>query len=328
MPKVCLQAGHGGVTSGATGASGERDWTTSVVPKISELLKAKGVETYTCGGKGYEDNKVTDTDWDLFLAVHYDADIYNDRGGFVDYPDPSADAVWETSKQLAYKIGEKYFKTTGIPERPSRSNANTKFYYMWSYLTANTPCVIIECGVGWRKPDDYEILRRDNNEYIAQVLADSILYALGMSEPCEEYIKKIEELDKELDDMRASRDKWKRMFNELEKKYETEVKSYKEQIENLQKSNAELTAQLSLMSQQYKVLLDEKNALQSIVGAQKVQITELTEQVDKLSENVARLAQENGQLKLDLSECKKKLKQKLCEFPYRDRVLSLIRCRK
>lgn len=326
MAKVCLQAGHGGVTVGATGAPGERDWTTTIVPMIASYLRDKGVEVYETGGKANLDSKVTSTDWDLFLAVHYDADIYNDRGGFVDYPDPSKDAVWETSKSLSYKIGEKYFKTTGIPERPSRSNANTKFYYMWDYLTSKTPCVIIECGVGWRKPEDYEVLRR--YDFISKTLGDSILYALGMSEPCEELKIELEKINKELDEMRKSRDSWKRQFKDLEDKYEKEVRSYKEQIENLQKSNAEMTAQMGLVMGQYKTLKEEKDTLQSIVEAQKIQITELSEQINRQEETITKLNDSNSKLILELSECKKKLKQKLCEFPYKDRVLSLIRCRK
>lgn len=326
--KVCIQAGHKGTVSGSTGAPGERDWNSTIVPLVAKLLRDKGVEVYETDAAGYNDSKVTSTDWDLFLAVHYDADIYGDRGGFVDYPDPSADMVWEKSKSLSYKIGEHYFKTTGIPERPSRSNANTKFYYMWQYLTPNTPCVLIECGVGWRKPEDYEVLRKDNHNYIAQILADAVLHALGMSEPCDEYIKKISELEEELDDMRESRDKWKQMYKDLEIKYENDIKSLKEQNENLQKTNSELTTQLGLITRQYETLLSEKSALELTVESQKAKIKEVEEQRDDLAQQLSACNAELADTKIKLEEANKKAKARLCSFPYRERVLSLIRCRK
>jgi len=322
--KVCLQAGHGDMFVGATGAPGERAWTTKIVPMVAEILESSGIEVYNTGSKAYEDQIVTNTDWDLFLAVHYDADIYGDNGGFADYPDPSSDLVWETSKQLAYKIGEHYFKTTGIPEKPSRSNANTKFYYMWQYLTANTPCVIIECGVGWRKPEDFEVLRRDNHRFVANALADSVLHALGMSQPCDKYIKKIDELEDELDDMRESRDKWRSQYKELEIKYETDLASLKEQNENLQKSNAELTAQLSLITRQYETLAAEKVALELKVEELEAKLIECGEQRDDLAQQLSDCHAELDATKEKLTACKKK--KKICDYSYLERVSSLITC--
>ncbi len=59
----------------------------------------------------------------------------------------------------------------------NRSNANTRYYYMWQYLTSKTPCVIIECGVGWRKPEDYNTLRK--YDFIADTISEGILKAFG-----------------------------------------------------------------------------------------------------------------------------------------------------
>lgn len=213
MPKICIQAGHKGTLIGATGAPGERDWNSKIVSLIATKLKTKGFEVYEADAKADKDSKVTGTDWDLFLAVHYDADIYNDRGGFVDYPDKSVDMVHETSKGYAEKISDYYFKTTGIPNRPNRSNANTKFYYMWSSLSAKTPCVLIECGVGNRKPQDYDILR--NYDFISQTLTDAILKVFNVSpeKPCDHTACK-----KDLEDMRNSRNEWKEKATKAEDK--------------------------------------------------------------------------------------------------------------
>jgi len=276
--KVCLQAGHGGITTGATGAPGERDWTTKIVPMIAERLEKAGVETYTTGSKANEDQKVTNTDWDMFLAVHYDADVYNDRGGFVDYPDASIDAVYEESKRLAWALRDHYFSTTGIPEKYSRSNANTKFYYMWSALTAKTPCVIIECGVGWRKPEDYEVLR--NYDLIADTISDGILMGLGLYNACEKKLAecetKCQELDDELDDMRDSRDKWRESSKEWQSKYETEVPA-------LQAKIGVLEGDLSFEKDKNSQLQEQLTTANETIARQKLSIVALGKEVDDLS---------------------------------------------
>jgi len=177
MPKVCIQAGHKNIYSGATGATGERDWNTAVVTKIATLLKNNGFEVYEADAKADTNADVVGKDWDLFLAIHYDADIYNDRGGFVDFPDPSVDQVTQESQRIAGVLS-KFYAKMGIPTRPNRSNANTKFYYMWRALTAKTPCVIMECGVGWRKPEDYNTLWGRMDE-VAQTIAELIAESLG-----------------------------------------------------------------------------------------------------------------------------------------------------
>ena len=174
--RVVIQAGHKGITSGSTGAPGERDWTTKIVPMIAERLRAKGLGVYETDALGYNDDKVIETDWDLFLSIHYDADIYNDTGGFTDYPEPKTDGATQESQRIAKVLADYYFSTTGI-KYVNRSNANTRYYYMWQYLTSKTPCVIIECGVGWRKPEDYNTLRK--YDFIADTIANGILKAFG-----------------------------------------------------------------------------------------------------------------------------------------------------
>jgi len=149
MKKILLQAGHGGRRLGAIGAPGERDWNVETVKQLKEALSGK-VEVTTIGGDDWKE--AVKYDYDLFLAIHYDADIYNDRGGFVDTPEPYLDYSSIKSKRIARIIREHYFSATGIPEKPERSNRNTREYYMWQHISAKTPCVIIECGVGDRRP--------------------------------------------------------------------------------------------------------------------------------------------------------------------------------
>ena len=212
MKQIVLQAGHGGITSGATGAPGEQKGTTTIVPMIAKLLEDAGVVVYQTGSKANEDPKVVETDWDIFLAVHYDADIYNDSGGFVDFADPTTDLATKESQRMAAVLAETYFDRTGIKNMPKRSNANTRGYYMWSYLTPKTPCVIIECGVGNRKPRDYEILHNEMGR-VASAISDGLLIALGVKNACTD---QIEALEIELDAMRESRNGWKKTAKDTE----------------------------------------------------------------------------------------------------------------
>ena len=178
MKKICLQAGHKGRTTGSTGAPGEQKWTSEIVPKIASILRSRGFEVKETGADDYKtDKSIGSTDWDLFLSVHYDADIYNDRGGFIDTPDPKVDSATKESNRIAQVMRNNYFKETGIPEK-DRSNANTKYYYMWSNLSAKTPCVLIEAGVGWRTPEDHQTLHFQMDK-VAKSIADAVSNALG-----------------------------------------------------------------------------------------------------------------------------------------------------
>lgn len=242
--KICIQAGHVGVTSGATGAPGEQKWNAKIVPLVADKLVQAGQEVYITDALANKDPKVTSTDWDLFLAVHYDADIYNDRGGFSDYPDKDADKVWERSKYLSDKIEEVFFNKTGIPVHNERSNANTKRYYMWSALTANTPCVLIECGVGNRKPEDYDTLQK--TDLIVSSLTKAILQALGLED---EKDIKIASLEKELDEIRASRNDWRTRYKQLEKEYEKDMQELTIHRDLLQKDLSEANARIETLKQ-------------------------------------------------------------------------------
>lgn len=250
--KICIQAGHKNVFSGATGAPGERDWTSQVADLLADGLRGAGQEVYVTDALAGNNDKVTGTDWDLFLAIHYDADIYNDRGGFVDFPDPSVDQANERSKFLAGVIQEIFFGKTGIPVK-NRSNANTKFYYMWEALTANTPCVLIECGVGNRKPEDYSILRK--YELVVDSLEEAILTALGIKDKKD---LKIEALEKELDEMRASRNKWKADYRALEESTEKEIQELVVYRDLLQKDLSEANARIAVLE---KAVYENKTPL-------------------------------------------------------------------
>lgn len=148
-----------------------------VANRVADRLRAAGVTVRRVAADP-TDGEIAG-DWDLFLTIHYDADVYNESGGFVDYPEPSTDPATVKSQAIAKVLEQTYFPATGIKNMPGRSNANTRYYYMWKRISDATPCVIIECGVGNRKPDDFELLN-NQREVVVQNIALGILKALGM----------------------------------------------------------------------------------------------------------------------------------------------------
>lgn len=185
--KICLQKAHVNIKNnsivslrGSTGAPGEQNFTADIAERVKKLLIALGFEVYISDGNGNDDINVTSKDWDLYLSIHYDADIYGTGGGFVDYPEPSTDGATKESQRITKVLAEEYFKITKVKNVPTRSNANTRYYYMWKYLSAKTPCALIECGVGMHKPDDYNILQ-NNRDLVAGAIAAGVAKAFNVT---------------------------------------------------------------------------------------------------------------------------------------------------
>jgi len=186
MKRIILQAGHEARTSGATGAPNEQSFNVDISNKVADELRLRGFEVRRVNADPKPEEIAGD--WDLFLAIHYDADVYGVGGGFIDFPEPSTDGATVESQRIAYLIRQEYFGTTGIVSRPERSNAKTRYYYMWKSLSAKTPCVLIECGVGMHVPDDWQILHFERPKVVEGLvkgicLAFNVPYALPTPEP-------------------------------------------------------------------------------------------------------------------------------------------------
>jgi len=173
---ICLQAGHEGRTSGATGAPGEKELNVRIRNRLSDILIAKGfmVQLVAADPTKAEINK----DFNLFLALHGDANIYGTGGGCVASGDPSVDSSWARSADIKNAIVSEYFHHSEIVNHPERVNIKMTKYYMWSQLTAKTPCVIIEMGVV-QDPHDKVLLA--DTERIATALARGVCKAFGVS---------------------------------------------------------------------------------------------------------------------------------------------------
>jgi len=176
MKLICLQSGHEGVTTGATGAPGEQELNVRIRNRLSDILIAKGfqVQLVNANPTNAEINK----DFDLFLALHGDANIYGTGGGFVDHPEPSTDGATVESQRIDKEIEAEYFDHSGIVNHPERSNANTKYYYMWQRLSAKTPCVIMEMGV---VQDAHDKVILADTERVASSIARGICRAFSVA---------------------------------------------------------------------------------------------------------------------------------------------------
>lgn len=207
--KIVLQAGHINANNnsivalrGSTGASGEQELTRRITDRLSFILRQRGfmvVQTDACAN---DDKNITSQDWDLFLAIHGDADYANDNGGgFADYPEPSTDGATAESQRITNLINQTYFPEVKI-NYTNHSNANTRYYYMWKYLSAKTPCSLIELG---QVQDPHDKVLLANTDLICNALGRSICKAFSVNfdndpieKPCEERLlslkKEIEEL--------------------------------------------------------------------------------------------------------------------------------------
>jgi N-acetylmuramoyl-L-alanine amidase len=180
MIKIALQSGHEGRTSGSTGAPGEMAINVSVRNRLSQLLQDRGFQMFLFNAdpnKNATQKLVLSQDFDLFLSLHCDADYSGDNGGgFADYPEPSTDGATAESQRICWIINDVYFKETKIAYT-NHSNANTRFYYMWQYISAKTPCVLIEMG---QAQDPHDKVLLGNTELIATALARAICKAFSV----------------------------------------------------------------------------------------------------------------------------------------------------
>ncbi len=176
---ICLQSGHEGVTSGATGAPGEQELNVRIRNRLSQILISKGF-TLQLVNANPPDSQIA-KDFDLFLALHGDADIYGMGGGVVAYISPLIDSSPESnaeSKRIKDAIESEYFKNSGIVNHPERNNANMTEYYMWSRLSAKTPCVIMEMGV---VQDAHDKVILADTDRVANAIARGICKAFNVS---------------------------------------------------------------------------------------------------------------------------------------------------
>lgn len=200
LKRIVLQVGHMNAKFGEewikpqTGAPEEQRKNKDITFRAAEILRTKGIEVKVTDANGYKDPEVIQpVVWDLFLAVHCDADSAALSGGFTDFPEPKYDGATKLSQKYANKIAEKFYPETGIVYRPERrGNINVREYYFWDYISWTTPCVLIEMGESIDPHDDVIL---EDTERCAKALARGVCNALDIpfdvetpSQPVEEMI--------------------------------------------------------------------------------------------------------------------------------------------
>ena len=183
MKKICLQAGHMNAQFGEdwmkpmTGAPEEQPKNKAITFRTAEMLRERGFEVKVTDANGYQDPTVTEVDWDMFLAIHCDADSAS-NGGFTDFCDPAFDNVTAESQRIADEIAEKFFPESGIAYRPERrGQINVRRYYFWDDLSFATPCVLIEMG---ESIDAHDLVILNDTERCAMALSRGICHAFGV----------------------------------------------------------------------------------------------------------------------------------------------------
>lgn len=182
--KILIQAGHINCQYNSieklrtsTGAPGEQELTLRIANRLSAILREKGFEVVQTDANANDDPNITNKDWDLFLALHGDADYSGDMGsGFATFPEPSTDGATQESQRIAGVINDFYFSEVQIVHR-DLSNNDTKYYYMWKYLSSKTPCVLIEMG---QVQDPHDRILLSNTDLIANALGRAICKAFNV----------------------------------------------------------------------------------------------------------------------------------------------------
>lgn len=210
---VVIQAGHVNTKTnvnpnlrGSTGAPGEVDFTLDIANRVSAKLRELGFGVKQTDSNANSDPAVMDRDWRLFLSIHYEADVHNTNGGFEAFPEPSTDKATVESQRIATFFPKNYFEALAIPRKIAWRNANTSYYYMWSKLSAKTPCILLECGVGFRLPKDHDILNTNRRGEVVEKIVKSICASFNIpyddpqpnptpnptpSDPMPEYLKNL-----------------------------------------------------------------------------------------------------------------------------------------
>ena len=283
--KLCFQAGHFNKAGG--GAPEEQANNKRIVDRLSAMMRDRGFEVYQTDWYANNDPKVTGTDYSLFLALHCDMDYPNDNGsGFADYPDPSTDGATAESQRICAIVNDVYFKESGI-KYVSHSNANTRYYYMWKWLTAKTPCVLLEMG---QSIDPHDRVLLANTDLIASSIARALCKAFNVSydltpQPSPEDViaekdKQIQTLQARVLDLEKSQKDLADRVLALESNIEADLKlitdwqskyeSANKALDNANKSNQELIAEKNQYKKWYETKCDEIKKLDKMTAWQHI----------------------------------------------------------
>jgi len=211
-PFIGIQAGHQNIESncafalrGGTGAPGEKDNNIRIRDRLGQILISKGFQVQLDDANANCQKNTIGKDFDFYIALHCEANTHGKGGGFLAAPDPAFDSVNIESKRIVKAIKDEYFKNTGIEEHEEWITTAMTQYYMWSSLTAKTPCGIIEMGVA---QDAHDKVILADTDRVANAIARGICKAFNIpfdapQSPQEDpRDRRIKELEKEVEDLK------------------------------------------------------------------------------------------------------------------------------
>ena len=240
MTKVLIIAGHQNIKynsisslHGNTGTAGELEVNVRMADRVSSILRQKGFEVVQSDANANDNPAITKTDFNLALALHCDMDVQGDNGGgMCGSGDKSVDAMWVESLRIKKVFDATYFPEVKIVNKNIVTPGMAK-YYIWQYLTAKTPCVLLEMGQA-KDPHDSVLLA--NTDLIANAISRSVCKAFnvdfgtinnggGYSDDSK---KEIERLKKLLEDQKIANDAEKLELNNKLADKERECQGYKD----------------------------------------------------------------------------------------------------
>lgn len=165
-----------GVNDGWSGAPDEARWVREdLTPRVVTACHALGIEIVTVDGD-LMDHPAFQSDYGAFIAPHYEANLHGEGGAF--WGRASASLTGAADDRLGAIFWRRYRGITGCPpDRFGWMNVNVTDYYAFRYTTAKTPGILVEHGVGWNNPVDYDYTWLRNN---VQTIAD--VWALSLAE--------------------------------------------------------------------------------------------------------------------------------------------------
>lgn len=202
IPAILVQAGHSAAfppyQQGGGGAPGEAAWTAALAQRLAARLSTRGIAV-TIVGCWLLDNSnpppAVAQEYALFVALHYDADIYPERTGCFAGRAAADPCAAEADRFLAL-WRDRYPAATGIALHEERLNPNVTDYYAFRVTSATTPGVLIEHGVGMGL--DHAALY-DGIDTVADADTAAILDFLGLVDEGGEDVATVKQLQAQID---------------------------------------------------------------------------------------------------------------------------------
>lgn len=174
---------------GWSGAPDEARWVREdLTPRVQAHCAPYGIELVLVDGDLSDHHEFRD-DYLAFCAPHYEANLHGMGGWF--WGRARLSLTGDRDDVLGAIFERRYTElieaSNGPAPHPEWTNPNVTDYYAFRLTTANTPGILVEHGVGWRLPVDYDFtwLRLHVDE-IAEVWARTLLEFAGGALPAEE----------------------------------------------------------------------------------------------------------------------------------------------